>query len=389
MGASRRSAVPPFAVMTVLQRVAEARAAGREVISLCAGEPSQGAPSDVRRRLAELMIDRTPLGYSETFGLTTLRQAIAGHYRRWYDLDVRSARSPSPPALRVPSWSASWPRSTPVTGCCSPGRLPGVPQHLDQSRLRGGGAPVRTRRRFQPTRGCSTRPCATDRSRAWCWPRPPTRPAPWSTDAELAAPRRLCVSWRAPGERRDLPRHHRRLRGRRGGSAARLAAGSRVDRVVVLEVRRDDGLAGGLGVVPTSWCGRRCPRGQLALCPPARAARGDRGLHRRSYAEADRVGGVRGTAPSCSTRSTTSDGPRWHPPTAPSTCRPTRARLAPTRTRSRGGRALRRRAWPSHRHGFRPGRRGHGDPVVAGGRARGDRRRSAADQAVPASDRVI
>ena len=88
MSASRRSAVPPFAVMTVLQRVAELRASGREVISLCAGEPSQGAPSDVKRRLAELMIDRTPLGYSETFGLRPLREAIAGHYRRWYDLDV-------------------------------------------------------------------------------------------------------------------------------------------------------------------------------------------------------------------------------------------------------------------------------------------------------------
>jgi len=85
---SRRSAVPPFAVMTVLQRVAELRASGREVISLCAGEPSQGAPSDVRRRLGELMLDRTPLGYSETFGLRPLRQAIAGHYQRWYGLDV-------------------------------------------------------------------------------------------------------------------------------------------------------------------------------------------------------------------------------------------------------------------------------------------------------------
>lgn len=92
MTASQRSAVPPFAVMTVLQRVAELRAAGREVISLCAGEPSQGAPSDVRRRLAELMVDRTPLGYSETFGLVPLREAIAGHYRRWYDLDVPVAQ---------------------------------------------------------------------------------------------------------------------------------------------------------------------------------------------------------------------------------------------------------------------------------------------------------
>lgn len=85
---SKRSAVPPFTVMTVLQRVAELRATGREVISLCAGEPSQGAPSDVRRRLGELMIDRTPLGYSETFGIRPLREAIAGHYRRWYDLDI-------------------------------------------------------------------------------------------------------------------------------------------------------------------------------------------------------------------------------------------------------------------------------------------------------------
>ena len=74
--------------MTVLQRVAELRAQGREVISLCAGEPSQGAPSDVKRRLGDLMIDRTPLGYSETFGIRQLREAIAGHYRRWYDLEV-------------------------------------------------------------------------------------------------------------------------------------------------------------------------------------------------------------------------------------------------------------------------------------------------------------
>ena len=87
-GPSKRSGVPPFTVMTVLQRVAELRAAGREVISLCAGEPSQGAPSEVRRRLGELMIDRTPLGYSETFGIRSLREAIAGHYRRWYDLEV-------------------------------------------------------------------------------------------------------------------------------------------------------------------------------------------------------------------------------------------------------------------------------------------------------------
>ena len=89
---SRRSTVPPFAVMTVLNAVAELRAAGREVISLCAGEPSQGAPSDVRRRAAGLMTDHTRLGYTETFGIRPLREQIAGHYERWYGLGVNTAQ---------------------------------------------------------------------------------------------------------------------------------------------------------------------------------------------------------------------------------------------------------------------------------------------------------
>lgn len=88
MKPSHRAAVPPFAVMSILNRVAELRAQGREIISLCAGEPSQGAPADVRRRAAELMVDRTPLGYTETFGIKPLRREIAAHYRRWYSLQI-------------------------------------------------------------------------------------------------------------------------------------------------------------------------------------------------------------------------------------------------------------------------------------------------------------
>ena len=87
-GPSARSRVPPFAVMSVLQRVADLRAQGRDVISLCAGEPSQGAPSDVRRRAEGVLADRLHLGYSETFGIRPLRVELARHYRRWYDLDV-------------------------------------------------------------------------------------------------------------------------------------------------------------------------------------------------------------------------------------------------------------------------------------------------------------
>ncbi|MGO1898692.1 MAG: pyridoxal phosphate-dependent aminotransferase [Brevibacterium yomogidense] len=86
---SRRSAkVRPFAVMNILNRVFEMRSQGRDVISLCVGEPSQGAPAGVRRRAAEVVLDGTGLGYSEVFGIVPLRERIAEHYKRWYDVDV-------------------------------------------------------------------------------------------------------------------------------------------------------------------------------------------------------------------------------------------------------------------------------------------------------------
>lgn len=88
MKPARRAAVPPFEVMTVLHKVFELRNAGHEVISLCAGEPAAGAPAGVRRRAAEVVSDGTPLGYSASLGLMELRAAIAGHYRRWYGLDL-------------------------------------------------------------------------------------------------------------------------------------------------------------------------------------------------------------------------------------------------------------------------------------------------------------
>lgn len=87
-GPSRRGQVPPFQVMAILDRIAELRAEGRDVISLCAGEPSGGAPSDVRAAAARLHTSGDPLGYTGTLGVSDLRAAVAGHHRRWYGLDV-------------------------------------------------------------------------------------------------------------------------------------------------------------------------------------------------------------------------------------------------------------------------------------------------------------
>jgi aspartate/methionine/tyrosine aminotransferase len=86
---SERADVPAFEVMSILERVAELRAAGRDVVSLCAGEPSGGAPTDVRERAARALAQ--DLGYTPALGTAALRGAIAGHYRRWYELDVDAA----------------------------------------------------------------------------------------------------------------------------------------------------------------------------------------------------------------------------------------------------------------------------------------------------------
>ncbi|UFU06009.1 aminotransferase class I/II-fold pyridoxal phosphate-dependent enzyme [Ruania halotolerans] len=87
MRAARRAAVPPFEVMSILDRVAQLRAAGRDVISLCAGEPDGGAPSDVAERAVALH-QANDLGYTSALGPRPLREEIAGHYRRWYGLDL-------------------------------------------------------------------------------------------------------------------------------------------------------------------------------------------------------------------------------------------------------------------------------------------------------------
>src|SRR5699024_3261378 len=86
-----RAHVPPFEVMRILKRVEELRSAGRDVISLCAGEPSGGAPAAVQARAAELHSSANEFTYTPSLGISKLREAIAGHYKNWYDIDVDPA----------------------------------------------------------------------------------------------------------------------------------------------------------------------------------------------------------------------------------------------------------------------------------------------------------
>lgn len=68
----------------MLERVSQLRSEGRDVISLCAGEPAGGAPGPVNRAAAELHAAGTPFGYTPALGIRALRTELAAHYQRWY-----------------------------------------------------------------------------------------------------------------------------------------------------------------------------------------------------------------------------------------------------------------------------------------------------------------
>ncbi|SMD07598.1 pyridoxal phosphate-dependent aminotransferase [Lentzea albidocapillata] len=82
-----RADVPPFHVMDVLSAAARRQRTHGDVISLAAGQPSSPAPRQVREAAARAL-DEHALGYTEQLGIPELRKAIAGHYKRQYDLDV-------------------------------------------------------------------------------------------------------------------------------------------------------------------------------------------------------------------------------------------------------------------------------------------------------------
>ncbi|MFE7746849.1 pyridoxal phosphate-dependent aminotransferase [Nocardia sp. NPDC057455] len=84
---SRRSTIPPFYVMDVWKAAAERARTHGDVLVLAAGQPSTPAPAPVLRA-TELAIGSELLGYTETFGILAIREAIAEHHRDTYGYQV-------------------------------------------------------------------------------------------------------------------------------------------------------------------------------------------------------------------------------------------------------------------------------------------------------------
>jgi aspartate/methionine/tyrosine aminotransferase len=87
---SRRGLIPPFIAMDVLRAATLREVAGADVIHLEVGQPGTPAPHAVREA-ARQALDNARLGYTDSLGIAPLREAIAAHYRLWYETPVDPA----------------------------------------------------------------------------------------------------------------------------------------------------------------------------------------------------------------------------------------------------------------------------------------------------------
>jgi aspartate/methionine/tyrosine aminotransferase len=91
----RGAAAPPFIVMDVIA-AANARQAALPpgapgVIRMEVGQPGTGAPAGAVEAARAALGAGRPMGYTEAFGLASLRARLAGHYQRWYGHTARAS----------------------------------------------------------------------------------------------------------------------------------------------------------------------------------------------------------------------------------------------------------------------------------------------------------
>ena len=82
-----RGQASPFIVMEVMRAADQREAAGNAVYHLEVGQPGTSAPQGVIRA-AQSALTENRLGYTLALGIGELRQAIVGHYRDFYGIDV-------------------------------------------------------------------------------------------------------------------------------------------------------------------------------------------------------------------------------------------------------------------------------------------------------------
>lgn len=90
--AERLNLVQEYYFSRKLKEVAQLNAEGKDIISLAIGSPDMPPSEQTIEKLCEVARRPDAHGYQPTQGTPELRQAMAGFYKRWYDveLDVKS-----------------------------------------------------------------------------------------------------------------------------------------------------------------------------------------------------------------------------------------------------------------------------------------------------------
>ena len=86
--ADRLSLVQEYYFSRKLKEVAQLNAEGKDIISLAIGSPDMPPSEQTVEKLCEVARQPGAHGYQPTMGTPELREAMAGFYKRWYDVDL-------------------------------------------------------------------------------------------------------------------------------------------------------------------------------------------------------------------------------------------------------------------------------------------------------------
>ena len=85
---ARLDRLPPYVFATVNQIKMDARHAGEDIVDLGMGNPDLGTPKHIVDKLKEAAEKPHNHRYSASMGITKLRMAISGWYKRRFDVDI-------------------------------------------------------------------------------------------------------------------------------------------------------------------------------------------------------------------------------------------------------------------------------------------------------------
>ena len=134
--ADRLSTVQEYYFSRKLKEVAKLNAEGKDIISLAIGSPDMPPSAATVEQLCRTAYNPDAHGYQPTVGTPELRKAMAGFYKRWYNVDLD-------PATEIQPMIGSKEAILHVTlALCNPGDEvlvpnPGYPTYTSLSKILG------------------------------------------------------------------------------------------------------------------------------------------------------------------------------------------------------------------------------------------------------------